>query len=331
MKETLKAPMPWFGGKSRVAKAIWERFGNTQNFVDPFCGSLSVLLSRPTPPGAETVNDANGFLTCFWRAVRDDPAAVAHWADYPVSEVDLHARHRWLLAQAAALKERMLADPDYFDAKIAGWWVWGACCWIGSGWCVAPHAKLPHLGDAGMGEPVGLPPLKRPQLGRGGCGVHRWFQDQGGPTAGETLTRYLASLAERLRRVRICCGDWTRVLGPSPTTKHGLTAVLLDPPYGADRTADLYAEDSADVAGAVREWALAHGDDPLLRIALCGYEDEHRMPRSWEVLRWKAPGGYGNQGNGTGRANAKRETLWFSPHCERPDLRFDWGDDEETP
>jgi hypothetical protein len=27
------------------------------------------------------------------------------------------------------------ADPDYFDAKIAGWWCWGACAWIGTGWC----------------------------------------------------------------------------------------------------------------------------------------------------------------------------------------------------
>ncbi len=29
----------------------------------------------------------------------------------------------------------MRNDPDYFDAKIAGWWVWGQCLWIGGGWC----------------------------------------------------------------------------------------------------------------------------------------------------------------------------------------------------
>jgi uncharacterized phage protein (TIGR02220 family) len=30
---------------------------------------------------------------------------------------------------------RMKTDPDFFDAKVAGWWVWGASCWIGAGWC----------------------------------------------------------------------------------------------------------------------------------------------------------------------------------------------------
>ena len=29
----------------------------------------------------------------------------------------------------------MVADPDDFDAKIAGWWVWGQSSWIGHGWC----------------------------------------------------------------------------------------------------------------------------------------------------------------------------------------------------
>jgi hypothetical protein len=51
-----------------------------------------------------------------------------------VNEADLHARHRWLVAEVE-FRERMRRDPEYFDAKIAGWWVWGICQWIGSGWC----------------------------------------------------------------------------------------------------------------------------------------------------------------------------------------------------
>ena len=30
---------------------------------------------------------------------------------------------------------KLMGDPDYYDAKIAGWWLWGICQWIGSGWC----------------------------------------------------------------------------------------------------------------------------------------------------------------------------------------------------
>lgn len=41
--EILKAPFPWFGGKSRVAPQVWERFGDVDNYVEPFAGSLAVL------------------------------------------------------------------------------------------------------------------------------------------------------------------------------------------------------------------------------------------------------------------------------------------------
>jgi hypothetical protein len=39
------------------------------------------------------------------------------------------------------------------------------------------------------------------------------------------------------------------------------------------------------------------------------------MPDSWTVVPWKAHGGYGSQGDGRGRENAARETIWFSPNC----------------
>ncbi len=71
----------------------------------------------------------------------------------------------------------------------------------------------------------------------------------------------------------------------------------------------------SDIGHEVAEWARANGDNPLLRIALCGYEGEHEMPPSWNVYHWKAAGGYGSQGNGSGRENASRETIWFSPYC----------------
>jgi len=119
---TLKAPFPYFGGKSRIAGEVWQRFGKPSNYVEPFFGSGAVLLSCPTPGHTETVNDADGLLCNFWRALQADPDAVAQHADYPVSELDLHARHRWLVNQRADV-ERLLSDPEWFDAKAAGWWV----------------------------------------------------------------------------------------------------------------------------------------------------------------------------------------------------------------
>lgn len=69
----------------------------------------------------------------------------------------------------------------------------------------------------------------------------------------------------------------------------------------------------------MREWALANGDSPEFRIALCGYDTEHEMPESWECVAWKTNGGYGSQSDKRGRENKHRERIWFSPHCLKPD------------
>ena len=97
MTRTIPAPFPWFGGKKRVADTVWRALGNPDNFVEPFAGSLAVLLARPHAPRTETVNDSDGLLINFWRAVKHDPEAVAEAAFYPINECDLHARHLWLV------------------------------------------------------------------------------------------------------------------------------------------------------------------------------------------------------------------------------------------
>lgn len=301
MTYELKAPFPWFGGKSRVADFVWERFGNVANYVEPFFGSGAVLLGRPHAPGTETVNDLDCYLANFWRSIKTNPLTTAAWADWPVNEADLLARHQWLVDQSE-FKARMRRDPEYCDFRIAGWWVWGICQWIGSGWCVQRQdghqpEQLPHLGNGGMGIN-----RKLPHLGDGG--------------RGEAIADYFAALSNRLRGVRVACGEWDRVLGDSVTVRHGMTGVFLDPPYSADEHSVTYSANS-DVAAQVREWAIANGRRRDFRIALCGYEGEHVMPNDWECVGWKTRGGYGSQSDGAGRANASRERIWFSPHCLR--------------
>ena len=63
-QKKLKAPFPYFGGKSLVADRIWDLFGDVDHYIEPFFGSGAVLLGRPgwTPDMTETVNDMDGFL-----------------------------------------------------------------------------------------------------------------------------------------------------------------------------------------------------------------------------------------------------------------------------
>lgn len=320
MSGDLKAPFPWFGGKSRAAELVWDRFGDVQNYVEPFAGSLAVLLARPTPPRVETVNDIDCYLANFWRALQRDPAGVATWADGPVNEADLHARHTWLVSQAE-FRERMKADPEYFDVKIAGWWVWGLCLWIGTGWCDAVKAdKIPNL-TSGFGQGTGvhrqIPDLSG-DAGAAGRGVHAKTLGRQIPhttTPGTGIHAYMDLLARRLRRVRVVCGDWRRVTTPAVTNGIGLTGVLLDPPYGDGRSEGIYSHGGADLATSVQQWAVYRGDDKDMRIALCGYEGEHEMPASWSCVPWKAQGGYGSQRKDGTNENRHLERIWFSPHC----------------
>ena len=326
--DPIRAPFPWFGGKSRAASLIWSALGDCRTYVEPFAGSLAVLLSRPHAPGVETVNDKDGFLANFWRAVQAAPDEVARWADWPVSEIDLTARHAWLVTEGRLRLSRMEADPDLYDAKVAGWWVWGLCSWIGSGWCAGTgpwvvhdgelvnSRKLPHLGDAGRGINRKLPHLgdagrginrKLPHLSAG-RGINRKLPHLG--DAGRGILDMMRALSERLRGVRICCGDWSRVMGPSPARAGGYPCgVLLDPPYVTGE--DLYAASGDGVTRDVWRWAEEHGDEPNLRIVVCGYDGDWSPPAGWQTIEWAAKSSYASA-----KGNGKRERLWCSPACQ---------------
>ena len=310
MKEPLKplvAPFPWFGGKARAGSEIWGALGEVTNYVEPFCGSLAALLSAPRVHHTETVNDADGFVANFWRATAMDPEAVAYFADWPVNEADLEARHAWLVARAERLRW-CLQDPDFYDAKIAGWWVWGQCSWIGTGWCSGEgphrHDGAHFAGNAGRGINRQLP-----HLGNAGQGINRQLPHLG--NAGQGINEYICALSNRLRRTRVACGDWARVCTPVVTWRHGLTGVFLDPPYG-EGTMDYSAGGNASgVAAEVWAWAIEHGMHPKMRIVVAAYEDGREVPDGWTVRTWRARKGY----KADGGANARREVLYCSPGC----------------
>lgn len=269
-----------------------------------------MLLARPHPPQTETVNDRDCLIANFWRALQREPEAVADFADAPVNEADLHARQLWLVNRIAFI-ERMMADPDYYDAKVAGWWVWGRCSWIGGGWCETversqPSDRMRQVQDI---YPEGVECAKYSIPNMTAQGV------QSDRVLSQGVQAHMYELAARLRHVRVACGDWSRVVTPAVTYGKGRTAVLLDPPYFDDLSVGLYTHSDKNVSADVRRWAIENGDNPELLIALCGYEGEHAMPDTWETVAWKAAGGYGGQRQDGSNQNAERERIWFSPAC----------------
>jgi hypothetical protein len=343
-----------------------------QNYIEPFGGSLAMLLGRPQPFGSsEIVNDVNGWLQNVWRAIQADPDAVAEYADNPVMELDLHARgdaifyRGWTTAMGEKITpkefiERMRADETWYDPKCAGWWIWGLSSWIGDNWgrencralpCLSDAGKgvnrqlprlgnagkgvnrqLPRLGNAGQGVNRQLPRLgnagqgvnrQLPHLGDAGRGVNRQLPRLGNAGRGDEntppsvtsrrymLIEYMRQLAERLRMVRVCCGDWSRVCTDCVVGIWQPTAIFFDPPYAvADRDSVYGDNDDFEVAHAVRDYCIEHGENKQLRICLAGYKEHNELVQhGWEAVSWKTNSGY---------SNAKREVLWFSPHCLKP-------------
>lgn len=311
--EYLRAPFPYFGGKSMIADLIWRRLGCVKRYIEPFFGSGAVLLKRPDwrENPDEIICDKDGHIANVWRSIKFAPDKVAEWCDWPVNHADLCARREVLRRESENLLRDLIADTEYYNAKLAGYWVWCTSCWIGSG--MMSSNSIPLL-EHGQGINQGQIPML--------CG------DQGVNVKRQNIYTWLKTLSLRLRQVKVVCGDWSRVCGGNWQDNKSPCGIFFDPPYSDEkRNKNIYYCESMTVAHEVREWAKKRGDNKNYRIIIAGYDGEHDelLNYGWTVEAWKANGGYGNQGNGQGKENAKRERLWLSPHClKEGDLFEQW-------
>ena len=314
----MKAPFPYFGGKVAVAKTVWELLGQPKHYIEPFCGSCAVLLARPDYDQAkqiETVNDADGHIVNVWRSLKYSPDAVAEWADWPVHHAELSARKRRIIESDSRLLENLVKDDEWHDPKMAGYYVYAASCWIGSG--LTSLNQIPHIGHAGRGvHGIG----KVPHITNDGSGVQN---------RSSNIYEWFSELSARLRRVRVVNGDWKQVCGGNWQDNCGICGIFFDPPYGhgiGKRKEDIYHHDSTSISAEVRAWCMERGKKNSYRIILAGYEGEHNEleKHGWGKIEWKVKGGFANLKRKAGSAaqgkdNAKLERLWYSPACRRED------------
>lgn len=74
MIKRLNAIAPYAGAKRQLAAKIVETLGEHQCYFEPFCGSASILLSKPKCR-MEVVNDLNQQLIALARTIQDDELA----------------------------------------------------------------------------------------------------------------------------------------------------------------------------------------------------------------------------------------------------------------
>ncbi|MDR3631381.1 MAG: DNA adenine methylase [Desulfocapsaceae bacterium] len=68
----MKGIIPYFGGKSRLAKTIINKIPEHTCYVEVFAGGASVFFSKAPSP-AEVINDLDKDLTTLYRAVKHHP------------------------------------------------------------------------------------------------------------------------------------------------------------------------------------------------------------------------------------------------------------------
>jgi DNA adenine methylase len=320
----LRAPFPYFGGKTKIADRVWRALGNDlEHYLEPFFGSGAVLFSCPNPPRIETVNDRDAFVCNCWRAIKGDPNTVAEGLNFPINHAELMARRIALNKEEPNLYEKIIGDPEYYNAKMAAYWIYAARYSIG-GFRARDEGnkKIPTISHDTVGV-AGIPAISdgnvgvagMPMIGSNSVGV------AGIPKIGAeyvfTGKSIIHELAKRLSRVRVVCGDWTRVTGGNWQLSSKPVGIFLDPPYEAQDRATVYTHDSTSIAKEVGAYALRMGKEEGCRVVLTGYEEHMWLTdHGWRTEAWKTAGGYGNQ-NQKGRAmkNAEREMIYYSPNC----------------
>ena len=286
----LNAPLfPYFGGKRRWANEIWDHLGNPKVYSEPFAGSLAVLLRRPGGAGKlEIITDTNSLLVNFWRAVQVDPESVSRWASTPTFQDDLNARHRWLVEwRDNGGSERVIEDADYYDAKCAGWWVWGIKRWLGPKWCPTDGIEanqVPHICDHG---------------------------------APSYIRDYLTILQRRLERVVVLNRPWqsavTDAVLQQSMESNPSVGIFMDPPYmkdteGRKREYRYYGvNDPTDAAVTAYEWAIDNG--VKYRIAYACAAGDFPVPHGW---KYKTASMGGMQ-----RKSDRDDCIMFSPACRK--------------
>lgn len=142
----LRPPFAYYGGKQKLAAQIVALLPPHEHYVEPFAGSLAVLLAKP-PSVMETVNDVDGAIMAFWRFLRDRPddlirvcsltphsrAEFAAARDLDVDDELEHARRVWVLLSQSRAGQLLKTGwrhycraggsgssmPDYLTAYVA--------------------------------------------------------------------------------------------------------------------------------------------------------------------------------------------------------------------
>lgn len=267
---------PWFGAKRNLAAAIVRELGNHRAYWEPFCGSMAVLLAKPTAT-METVNDLNGDVINLARVVQDERlgAALYRRLRRTLMSEQLHreAAERWKAAGYRGDGEPSVdAAYDYF-----------LCAWLG-------RNGVAGTGSYNQGFCVRY-------TANGGHAAKRWT----------SVIDSIPAWRRRLRNVTILCRDAFEIIERINDAPR--TAIYIDAPYirkGAKYVHDFEMNDHRRLAESLRRFNKA-------RVVVSYYREPEldEWYAGWACVPLKATKALVNQGmrDATGPVDAPEVLL----------------------
>lgn len=125
----MRTPLTYYGGKQLLAAQIVALMPAHRVYLEPFAGGAAVLFAKPRAE-RETLNDVDGAIVRFWRALRDRPdelAAAVAGTPYSREEWMEHSRASWRPELAhveddvEAARRLLVSIDQSFSRQESGW------------------------------------------------------------------------------------------------------------------------------------------------------------------------------------------------------------------
>lgn len=312
-----------------------------------------MLLAAPRIAPREVVADKNGLIINAWRALKYDPEQVAYWADMPTNHWELHSVHYWMIQWIVDNKDEIWHNPDFFDAKAAGRWLYGVSNWIGSNFGDETNMKKdkspkeesrPNVISRGVqmhqkpnrdirptlcsrGVQIQRTPDSIPWASTttvGGRGVMTSRRNVPGSQGeifygdGSRLVGWFTAIQQRLANVYVLNRDWQSAVTPAVLglkKKNAKVAILMDPPYKTQiRNKDLYASDIDGTSDKVAEESYEWA---------LQYGERYRICYAMHASDFPTPKGWISYEKSFGAhrdaKNRVQDQIIFSPACLEDD------------
>lgn len=298
----IKRPIPYYGSKEKIAQTIVDiiKKDNWSNqYIEPFVGSNSILLQDDFDGIKVIINDFDGKITNIWRALKYKPEETAGFIQGVCNTINLTGLDLAVQRSYDALLDRLHADIDYCDPKLAAHFIDLCCSWIGDG---AGNVKGPWTT---IKDEDNIDILVRKEKGDIACKQAQYTSDRGikctqplhyanqgiickqaqytgdvGINAKHSgISVWFNAISKRLSDTYILSNDFERILNLY-CIKSKRTTIFFDPPYdnkgNAGTGVDYISDDANIISKRTREWCIRNHDVlNKTRIIIAGRGIEH--------------------------------------------------------